>query len=918
MTLHQALQHATLLLLALTTATTSALTTNPRGNNNNNNNNHHQDTTSRSRTSLNTDWHFHRFLTNPDNITYDLRPDHANSTTIQPLKPWILPYANPFLPDPATHHSAPTNTSPPAVPAYALPSYNPPRSEDWSAVTLPHDWAIAGPFYVGDNVPIGGGMGRLPSQGVGWYRRTLDISAPKKGERLFLEFDGAMSYALVWVNGVLVGGWPYGYNSFRVEVTDHVKGNGRDVVAVRVDNPVSSSRWYPGGGLYRSVWLTRVGSVAVRQWGTQVVTRSVGEKGAVVGVMVGVENVSGGKVEVGVETGLYVLNGETGAVGKKVADVERGTVVLAAGASGEVNGSAVVQNPRLWGPWTSQTPNLYVAVSKVYVDGEVVDTYSTEFGIRSLVYDGDKGLFVNDERVRIQGVNQHHDLGALGAAFNYRAAQRQLETLRDLGANAIRMSHNPPDPQLLQLTDRMGFLVIDEIFDCWELQKNPNDFHLIFPDWSEADLRSFIRRDRNHPSVIAWSVGNEVGEQYTDTAGAAIGHRLRTIALSEDPTRPITASMNYAKPTMPFPAQLDLISLNYQGEGIRDAPAYANLTGTTTPPLYPAFHAAFPQKLIFSSETAAALSSRGTYLFPVTNETSAPVLDPPAIAGGGDPLKAYVSAYELYTAPFGSSADKVFSSQDAAYPYVAGEFVWSGWDYLGEPTPYYSARSAYFGIIDLAGFRKDRFYLYQARWREEVKMVHVLPHWSFGAEREGQTTPVHAFTNGDEAELWVNGVSQGRKTKVAGTTNFRFRWDDVVYKPGTIKVVAYKGGKEWAREEVKTVGAAAGLRLTADRGTFKGDGQDLSFVTVEVVDKDGNVVPTAVDKVAFEVEGPGEIAVTDNGDPTDMTSFVSKERKVFNGLGLVIVRGNPGATGKLTLKATGAGLKAAQITLRVQ
>lgn len=910
MTLHQALQRAALLLLALTTATASALTTNPRGNTHTN--------PSRSRTPLNTNWHFHRFPTNPDNITYDLRPDHANSTTIQPLKPWILPYANPFLPDPATHHSAPSNTTAPAVPVYALPSFA--GDTTWSEVTLPHDWAIAGPFYVGDNVPVGGGMGRLPSQGVGWYRRTLeDVAVPRKGERVFLEFDGAMSYAVVWINGVLVGGWPYGYNSFRVEVTGVVKGKG-DVVAVRVDNPVASSRWYPGGGLYRGVWVTRVGEVAVRQWGTAVVTRSVGEDGgeAVVGVRVAVENTGAGRVEVGVETGLYVLDGATGAVGRKVAEVERGRVVLGAGESGEVNGSAVVQNPRLWGPWTSQTPNLYVAVSRVYVDGEVVDTYSTEFGIRTVVFDGDKGLFVNGERVRIQGVNQHHDLGALGAAFNVRAAQRQLEILRDLGANAIRMSHNPPAPELLQLTDRMGFLVLDEIFDCWERQKNPNDFHLIFPDWSEPDLRAFIRRDRNHPSVIAWSVGNEVGEQYTDAAGAAIARRLRAIALSEDPSRPVTASMNYAKPTMPFPAELDLISLNYQGEGIRDAPAYANLTGTTTPPLYPAFHTAFPQKLIFSSETAAALSSRGTYLFPVTNETSAPVLDPPALAGGGDPTLAHVSAYELYTAPFGSSADKVFASQDAAQPYVAGEFVWSGWDYLGEPTPYYSARSAYFGIIDLAGFPKDRFYLYQARWRDTLRMVHVLPHWSFGAEREGRVTPVHAFTSGDEAELWVNGVSQGRRTRAAGTTGYRFRWDGVVYRPGTVRVVAYKGGKEWAREEVRTVGAAVGLRLTADRGTFKGDGQDLSFVTVEVVDRDGNVVPTAGDKVGFEVEGPGEIAATDNGDPTDMTSFVSKERNVFNGLGLVIVRGNPGATGKLTLKATGAGLKGAQITLKLQ
>jgi beta-galactosidase len=321
--------------------------------------------------------------------------------------------------------------------------------------------------------------------------------------------------------------------------------------------------------------------------------------------------------------------------------------------------------------------------------------------------------------------------------------------------------------------------------------------------------------------------------------------------------------------------------------------------------------------MIFSSETAAALSTRGTYLFPVTNETSAPEIDT-LPSGGGDPLHAYVSAYELYTAPFGSSPDKVFASQDAASPYVAGEFVWSGWDYLGEPTPYYSARSAYFGIVDLAGFPKDRFHLYRARWRPEQRAVHVLPHWSFGKDREGQTTPVHAFTSGDEAELWVNGVSQGRVKRATGTTSFRFRWDEVVYQPGSVKVVAWKEGKEWASQTVATVGAAAGLRLTADRAAFGGDGKDLSFVTVEVVDKDGNVVPTAMDKVAYSLEGPGEIAATDNGDPTDMTSFVSKERNVFNGLGLVIVRGNPGASGKLTLRATGAGLKAAQITLKVQ
>ncbi|KAG7294293.1 hypothetical protein NEMBOFW57_004364 [Staphylotrichum longicolle] len=895
----RALQSALALLLVATPA--SAFTLNPAD--------HQPASSPRSRTRLDTDWRFHRFPSNPDNIAYDLRPDHANLTTPpQILKPWILPSANAFIADPSNHHTPPpsSSSSPPPLPTYASPSFN---DTLWDPVTLPHDWAIAGPFYVGDGVPVGGGMGRLPSQGVGWYRRTVSIPSPKSPSaavarsRYFLEFDGAMAYAVVWVDGTLVGGWPYGYNSFRVDVTAQVRaavlrgkgeGRGEVVVAVRVDNPVQSSRWYPGGGLYRDVWLVTAGEVAVGQWGTVVTTRE------------------GGVARV--ETDVHEVEAGTGAVGRKVAEFEGRSVALGKGERKTVNGSVEIKNPRLWGPWPSQTPNLYVAVSRVYVDGKVVDEYSTEFGIRSLVFDSDRGLFVNGERVRIQGVNQHHDLGALGAAFNYRAAERQLQLLRELGCNAIRMSHNPPALSSSRSPTAWASSSSTRSSTPGSARRTPTTSTSSSPDWSEPDLRAFIRRDRNHPP-------SSPGASATRSASSTPTPRARSSPAAcapspspRTPDPPVTASMNYAKPTMPFPAEFDLARASATRPPTPTSPA-------SRPRPLPAFHTAFPHKMIFSSETAAALSSRGTYLFPLTNETARPVSDT-LPSGGGDPTLAYVSAYELYTAPFGSSADKVFASQDAAAPYVAGEFVWSGWDYLGEPTPYYSARSSYFGIVDLAGFKKDRAYLYQARWREDdarFAMVHVLPHWSWGAAREGEVTPVHAFASADEAELWVNGASQGRLRKEeGGVTSYRFRWDEVVYRPGEIRVVAYKGGKEWASETVKTAGAAAGLRLTADRETFKGDGRDLSFVTVEVVDGDGNVVPTAGNAVAFELEGPGQIAATDNGDPTDMTSFVSKERKVFNGLGLVIVRGNSGAKGKLKLKATGAGLKAAQITLRVQ
>jgi beta-galactosidase len=862
----------------------------------------------RERVSLNMGWRFLRATTNPDKLIYDRRPDVSGRNDLQVLKPWILPSANDFISDPVKRHQRPAGNPGSNVP-FVQRTFD---DSEWEAVNIPHDWAIRGPFYTAENAVIGGGMGRLPVQGISWYRRKLTITSADVGKSIYLDIDGAMSYAMVWLNGNLVGGWPYGYNSFRLDLGPYLEPGEDNQMAIRLDNPADSSRWYPGGGIYRNVWLTKADPTHVGQWGTFISSKKVTAQSAAIDLVVQVENKGKVSRQVEVATDIHAYDAATGRTGGKVVEFPRTKVTLLEGEKRAVNSSVMVQNPQLWGPLPNQRPDLYVAVTRLYADNKTIDTYETRFGIRSLVFDSDKGLLVNGEQVRIQGVNQHHDLGALGAAFNVRAAERQLEILRDLGCNAIRMAHNPPAPELLDLTDRMGFLVMDEAFDCWEREKTPNDFHLIFPEWYEADLRSFLRRDRNHPSVIAWSFGNEVGEQYTAEAGGALARKLHDIVREEDPTRPSTASMNYAKPDMPFPQALDVISLNYQGEGIRDSPAYASLQGIKTPPLYPAFHRMFPGKLIVSSETAATISTRGTYLFPVTNDSSAPASDN---AGGGGSLNSLqVSAYELYTTPFGASPDKVFATQDKN-PFVAGEFVWSGWDYLGEPTPYYSARSSYFGIIDLAGFKKDRYYLYQSRWRSNLRMAHILPHWTW-PDRVGQVTPVHVFSAADEAELFLNGESQGRLTKEA--SNYRFRWDKVAYQPGELRVVTYKNGKEWANDTVRTTGAATQLRLTADRTNIMATGSDLSFITVEVLDNKRDVVPFADNIVKFSVSGPGEIVATDNGDPADMLSFPSKERRAYNGLALVIVRAKTGPSGLVTVTATGVGFPAAQVTLSTQ
>jgi len=879
---------------------------------------------SRERISLNENWSFYRYdaAEKADNLNYDIRPEIEGvreylvadarpteavevGTSTEVLKPWILPTANPFINDPDKHHIRPEGDAPGKDFPFVQHTFD---DSAWKKVYLSHDWAIDGPFYEGEDPEVGGGMGRLPVQGVAWYRKKITIPASDKGRSVFLDVEGAMSYAMVWMNGTLVGGWPYGYNSWRLYLTPYILYGEENQLAIRLDNPNHSSRWYPGAGIYRNIWLTKTNIIHIGQWGTFITNRDVSEASATLDMEVTVDNDSGIGATVAVNTVLFELNEKGEVSGNSVGKFPSVAMVIDAKKSGKEKVSTVLKSPRRWGPKPSQTPYLYRAVTTLTQNDKVIDRYETTFGIREIQFDPEQGVVVNGEIIKLNGVNQHHDLGALGAAFNRRAAERQLEILQEMGCNAIRMAHNPPAPELLELTDQMGFLMVNEIFDAWERKKTPHDFHLIFPEWSEPDARSFVRRDRNHPSVIIWSYGNEVGEQYTAEEGAVVAKRLNSIVKEEDPTRPTTLSMNYAKPDMAFSKVPDVIGLNYQGEGIRQEPEFEGTDRIRTVPQYDSFHAVFPEKMIFGSEVASSFSSRGIYLFPVTGNITSPTRD----GRGGNSQMAQVSAYELYAVDFGSSPDKVFRMQDQ-HPFVAGGFVWTGWDHLGEPTPYYSSRSSYCGIIDLAGFKKDRFYLYQSRWRPELPMVHILPHWNW-PERVGQVTPVHLFTSGDEAELFLNGRSLGRKKK--GEFEYRLRWDDVLYEPGELRAIAYKDGKKWTQSAVRTTGKATALIAEADRREMKADGTDLSFITVKVIDKDGSVIPDDVHTIHFTIEGPGEIVATDNGNPADMIPFPSTSRNTFSGMCLVIVKGNREKSGKIKVNAESAGLKPVTIEVR--
>ncbi|KAF0152352.1 MAG: glycosyl hydrolases family 2 immunoglobulin-like beta-sandwich domain protein [Ignavibacteria bacterium] len=882
-----------------------------------------KNTLSRERISLNEKWFFYKYDSNTktDDLIYDVRPEINNfydgvpadtkpteaentKTHNAVLKPWILPSGNDFIKDISKQHTRPDG-NPGKDFSFVQKKFD---DKEWEVVNLPHDWAIKGPFYEGVNPKVGGGMGRLPSHGVAWYRKKITFTDDDKDKSIFLDVDGAMSYAIVWLNGNLVGGWPYGYSSWRLDLTSYILPGEVNQLAIRLDNPNNSSRWYPGGGIYRNVWLTKTNKINVAHLGTFITTPEVSKENALIKYEVTIDNDSKYDADIKTDTQIFALDENGKKRGKAAASFEPIDILIAPGESKKVESLVRLKNPKLWGPHPTQTPNLYAAVTTLWQKSKKIDEYETKFGIRSLGFDPKNGLYVNDELIKFKGVNQHHDLGALGAAFNTRAAERQLEILQEMGCNAIRMAHNPPAPELLELTDKMGFLVVDEVFDSWILKKTPYDFHLIFPDWYEQDLRAMIRRDRNNPSVVMWSYGNEVGEQYTDSKGAAIAKQLHEIIKEEDTTRPTTSAMNWAKPDMPFPEVMDVIGLNYQGEGIRQSPEFEGTERIRTAPQYSAFFTKFPDKVIYSAETASAASSRGVYLFPVTKENSSTIRE----NKGGDSKIHHVSSYELYAVDFGSSADKVFASLDK-HPFVAGEFVWNGFDYIGEPTPYYDARSSYTGIIDLAGFKKDRFYLYQSRWRTELPMAHIIPHWNW-QNRLGEITPVHVFTSGNEAELFLNGNSLGKKMKAQ--YEYRLRWDDVKYEPGELKVIAYKNGKKWSENSVRTTGEAETLEMLPDRNAIYDNGKDLAFITIEVKDKNGLTVPTAENKIKIIVTGGGELAATDNGDPTNFVPFPSNEREAFSGMMLAIVRSIPNDKTPINITAKSNGLIESKIVIR--
>jgi beta-galactosidase len=762
----------------------------------------------------------------------------------------------------------------------------------WRALDVPHDWAIEGPF----DPKINPHAGALPAFGVAWYRKHFTLPASAKGRYYSIEFDGAMSNAKVFLNGHELGGRPYGYIGFSFDLTPQLVFGGENVLAVRLAPEEHSSRWYPGAGIYRHVWIDATGPVHVARWGTYVTTPHVSDAAATVNVRTELRSREAQPATVSFETTVLDAAGQV-----VVRTLSEPTIL--GGDTSVQQVQVTVDNPQRW---DLDRPYLYTAVSVVKRAGEVLDRYATTFGIRTIEYGPQQGFLLNGRRVRFQGVCDHHDLGALGTAVNRRATERQLEILKRMGTNAIRTSHNPPSPELLDLADRMGLLVMDEAFDMWRIPKVKNGLSKFFDEWGDTDLRDMLRRDRNHPSVVMWSIGNEIPEQ-EQPDGWKIAKRLADICHQEDPTRPVTAALNSADAAIKnhMAEQLDIPGFNYR------ARQYAQ---------YVAEH---PQWTMVASETASCVSSRGVYHLPIEKYQKHPSLQ--------------LSSYDVIAPPWAYCPDVEFAALEAS-PQVLGEFVWTGFDYLGEPTPYFldaasqktdwPARSSYFGIVDLAGFPKDRFYLYQSQWTKQP-MVHVLPHWNW-AGREGQTVPVVAYTNAEAVELFVNGKSLGRKTKGAEEvvipvgkntsdderfkTRYRIVWP-VPYAPGELKAVAYKGSQTVATDVVRTAGAPARVVLEPDRKTIQADGDDLSFVTVRVLDKDGNLCPAADNLVRFKLDGLGAIAAVDNGNAATVEPFQSDQRKAFSGFALLIVRGKRGMPGTVTVTATADGLIAGQTTI---
>ena len=792
----------------------------------------------------------------------------------------------------------------------------------WQRVTVPHDWAIYGPFDIGNDpqfvaieqdgetVPSlkAGRTGGLPVVGPGWYRIRFDVPDFAAGKRADILFDGAMSNARVYLNGEEIGYWPYGYGSFQLDATRLLKPEG-NVLAVRLENYPESSRWYPGAGLYRNVHVIVSDEIRIPLWGIRLTTPEIRPGHAKVRLQADVESPAG------VDSRLVLKTLLRDAGGRVVAKAE---TTLAEYDAGTFCQNLVIDSPRLWSP---DTPDLYEAELRLYADGELRDTRSVPFGVRELKIVPDRGMFLNGEPIKFRGVCLHHDLGPLGAAVNVSALRRQLSILKEMGANAVRTSHNPPAPELLDICDRIGLLVQDEAFDMWRKRKSPYDYAQYFDEWHEKDLTDQILRDRNHPSVFMWSIGNEVLEQWqhadadtlsleaanlilnaghpvddkilSDTAMSVqglIAHSLAAIVKRLDKTRPVTAANNEATPgNLIFRSNaLDVLGFNYHEKN------------------YEPFPQNFPGKTLIVSESTSALMTRGYYQMP----SDSMYVWPNTWRERFDRPEHLCSAYDNCHVPWGSTHEVTWR-EVKRLPYVSGLFIWTGFDYLGEPTPYWwPSRSSFFGIVDLAGIPKDVYYMYQSEWTD-TPVLHLFPHWNW---KKGETVDIWAYYNqADEVELFLNGESLGVKSKPDDAFHVCWR---VPFTPGTLKAVSRKDGKEVLAREIRTAGEPARIMLIPDRSALHADGTDLSFVTVEIQDKDGNLVPDADNLLRFTVEGDGFIAGTDNGDQNDPVSLKKPERHAFYGKAMAVVQ-NTGKAGTIRLKATAEGLPDAIVEIKV-
>lgn len=739
----------------------------------------------------------------------------------------------------------------------------------WRLLNLPHDWSIEGTFNK-DN-PAGVGGGALPG-GIGWYRKEFTLPKSDEGKLLFIDFDGVYMDSEVWINGHYLGVRPYGYSSFRYELTPFLNyGSKKNVIAVRVDNSKQpNSRWYSGSGIYRNVWLVTTNKIHIGHWGTYITTPDVSEKSATISMQTTIDNDDLTPGNVTLKTIVYNDKGKVVAEKNVTGEIDNGS-------SKTFSQTLIVNHPDLW---STEKPVLYKVLSVVENNGKTVDRYETPIGIRHFHFDRKEGFFLNGKHLKIRGVCDHHDLGCLGAAVNTRAIQRQLQMLKSMGVNAMRTSHNPPAPELLQLCDKMGILVMDEAFDCWKKGKNPYDYHLYWDQWHKKDLSDMIRRDRNHPSIIIWSIGNEIPDQW-DSAGGPIARELAGIVRSLDPTRPITSAMNNPPGeghNYVFESgALDLIGLNYHDK------------------LYPTFEKKFPDAKFIATETTSALESRGEYDMPSDSIRVWPE--------EGVPMNANFtcSAYDNCRVPWGATHEEELKAL-RKYNFLSGIFIWTGFDYLGEPTPYgWPARSSYFGIIDLAGFPKDAYYLYKSEWTK-TPTLHIFPYWNW---KTGDTVDVWAYYNdADRVELFLNGKSLGSRSKEGDAMHVMWR---VPYHPGTLKAISYKGNKVVLTKEIHTAGTAAKMILEPDRRHIHADGKDLSFVTIKIVDKNGNLIPHADNLIHFKINGDGFIAGMDNGDEIDHESFKGDQHKAYNGLCLAVIQSN-GKKGKITLTATSEGM----------